>query len=295
MKMKWAYTALLSIWLLLFFSISGCEIYSDVLTRPKYEPSLVVHATLSPQEGGQVYLKYTIPVDSNEAQPISALPEVTVELYEDGFPKYTFTRQQSGYFVLEPNGLMLSPEQEYHLIVKDMNGRTILESGKDRLPSLPEIVETRFYQDTSTFPERNYIDVEFKWSSDVETTYHYRKDYSIDSGQVFILERDPMYGRFSIGELIYTTNRTEETIRSIINVPAFASPQPGGDRKPVNAAKLWVDHLSPVLSRFLQDVGDSRDSQGDPFATQKAVFSNIEGGYGIFGLYNSSQNVLYLE
>lgn len=178
--------AKISLWILILFSISGCEIYSDVLTKPEYQPSLTMHAILSPQEGGQVYIKYTKPVDSTNAQPVPLLPELSVFLYENGAKKYTFTESERGHFILDTAGMEIFPERDYHLKVEDKDGEIILKSGKDRLPSLPDILDTRFYQDTTTFPEKNYVDVEFNLTPDSETAYHFRKDYSIDSGQIFI-------------------------------------------------------------------------------------------------------------
>ncbi len=284
-----------SLWILIIFSISGCEIYSDVLTKPEYQPSLAIHAILSPQEGGQVYIKYTKPVDSSGTKPVPMIPELSVFLYENGVKKYTFTELERGQFILDTTGLEILPNRDYHLEVEDMDGETILKSGNDRIPSLPDIVDTRFYQDATTFPERNYVDVEFNLTPDSETAYHFRKDYSIDSGRIFIQGRNTEYGRFSVGELVHSTSFSDSTVRKTLKAPAFARPHPGADNQFVNAVKLWVDHLSPGLTRFLQDVADASDANNDPFAIHSPVYSNIEGGYGVFGMYNSRVDILFLE
>ncbi|MBY5958902.1 DUF4249 domain-containing protein [Membranicola marinus] len=293
--MRFLPQAIASLWIIILFTVTGCEIYSDVLTKPEYQPTLAINAILSPQEGGDVYIKYTLPVDSTNAQPVPVLPQLSVFLYEDGEKKYTFTEQDKGHFVLDTAGLYIVPNRDYHLEVEDKDGEIILKSGKDRLPSLPDIVATRFYQDTTTFPEKNYVDVEFNLMPDLETAYHFRKDYSIDSGQFFMQGRNPEHGRFSVGELVHSADFPEGVFRKTLNAPTFGRPHPGTENEFVDAIKLWVDHLSPGLTQYLQDVADARNAYGDPFATQSPVYSNIEGGYGVFGMYQSWVDVLYLK
>lgn len=124
------------------------EFFAARHTKPEYHPSLAIHAILSPQEGGDVYIKYTRPIDSSHAQPVPVLPEMTVFLYEKDEKKYTFADQGEGHFTLDAAGLELFSNRYYHIEVTGKAGNVLLKSGNDRLPSLPEVVFTRFYQDT---------------------------------------------------------------------------------------------------------------------------------------------------
>ncbi len=282
-------------WILILATISGCEIYSDALIRPEYQPSLILHAMLSPQEGGQAYIKYSEPIDSLRAQPVPELPEFSVFLYENGVEKYEYTREEEGHYILDTAHLLLFPDRDYHVEVKSIDGQLVLKSGIDHLPLVPDVLESRLYQDTSTFPENNFIEVACRFDPGSGGGFHFRKDYSVDSGMVFIRGRDLMYGRFSLGGLYDSRSYPDGMIHETLSSATFIKPEPGSENQFVNAVKLWIDHLSPGLTRFLQDVADFRDSGGDPFSTSKPVYSNIEGGYGVFGMYNSWVGVEYIE
>ena len=281
--------------ILILTTISGCEIYSDALVRPAYQPSLILHAMLSPQEGGQAYIKYSEPIDSLTAHSVPELPEFSVFLYENGVEKYEYTREEEGHFILDTANLLLFPDRDYHVEVKSNDGQLVLKSGIDHLPSILEVLEARLYQDTSTFPEKNFIEVACRFDPGSGGGFHFREDYSVDSGMVFFRGRDLMYGRFSLGGLYDSRIYPDGTIHETLGSATFIKPEPGSENQFVNAVQLWIDHLSPGLTRFLEDVADYRDSGGDPFSTSKPVYSNIEGGYGVFGMYNSWVGVEYIE
>lgn len=137
--------------------------------------------------------------------------------------------------------------------------------------------------------------MEFNLNPGTKASYHFRTDYSIDSGQVFIRGRDPEYGRFSIRQLLHSDDYPDGKILRTLEPPTFIRPQPGADNEYINAIKLWVDHLSPGLTLYIQDVADANESYGDPFNTNSPVFSNVDGGNGIFGMYNSWVDSLFLE
>src|SRR5690606_15160674 len=193
-------------WILILATISGCEIYSDALIRPEYQPSLILHAMLSPQDGGQAYIKYSEPIERVGAEPVPELPEFSVFLYENGVEKYEYTRKEAGHFILDTADLLLFPDRDYHVEVRSVDGQLVLKSGIDRLPPLPDVLESRLYQDTSTFPEKNFVEVAFRFDPQSSGAFHFRKEYSVDSGLVFIRERDLMYGRFSLGGLYDSRN-----------------------------------------------------------------------------------------
>src|SRR5690606_28312699 len=113
-------------WILILATISGCEIYSDALIRPEYQPSLILHAMLSLQEGGQAYIKYSEPIDNLRTQPAPALPEYSVILYENGAEKYVYTREEEGHYNLKTAPLLLFPDRDYHVEVKSIEGQLVL-------------------------------------------------------------------------------------------------------------------------------------------------------------------------
>lgn len=280
--------------LLLFFT-AACQMYSDPLIRPDYEPSLAIHAILSPQEGGQAYIKYSRPIDTSGNWGIPDLPELSLFLYEDGEKKKAFTKKGDGHYILEKGNPEVFPDREYHIMAEDESGQMIFQSEKECLPALPQIRNIRFYQDSTTFPEKNYIDLDMDFLPQPGTALHFRRDYSIDEGKVFIQGREEEYGRFSIRELYFTKDYPEGKIRKTLRASTFMQVPPNEKNESIDATRLWVDHLSPALTRFLREVLDLDEAQSDPFAVRGPVYSNIDGGQGIFGLYNSFVEDILLE
>src|SRR5690606_21483263 len=282
-------------WASILSVIAGCEIYSDALIRPEYQPSMILHDMLSPQEGGQAYIKYSEPIESVDAELVPELPEFSVFLYENGVEKYEYTHLEEWHLILDTTDLLLYADRDYHMEVWSDDGQLVLKSGIDHLPPVPDVLVSRLYQDTSTFPEKNFVEVAFRFDPQSSGAFHFRNDYSVDSGRVFIRGRDLMYGRFSLGGLYDSRSYPDGMIHETLSSATFIKPEPGSENQFVNAVKLWIDHLSPGLTRFLQDVADFRDSGGDPFSTSKPVYSNIEGGYGVFGMYNSWVGEEYIQ
>lgn len=273
----------------------GCQMYSDVLIRPDYDPSLAIHAILSPQEGGLAYIKYSVPIDTAGTGEVPALPALTLVLYENGEKKKTFTRKSEGHYILEPGDPEILPDRDYHIRAENAAGEVVLQSEKERLPSLPEVKNLRFYQDTTAFPEQNFLDMDLNFLPQPGTSLHFRHDYSIDSGAVFIRGREEEYGRFSIRELYFSKDYPEGKLRETFLAATFLRVPPNEKNEYVNATRMWVDHLSPDLTRFIKEVVDLDEAQFDPFATRHPAYSNIDGGSGIFGLYNSAVEVILLE
>lgn len=290
---RWQFGFFVSLWLL--FLLAGCEMYSDSPIRGEYQPTLLLHGILSPQEGGQVFISYTRPISPSGSGDIPDLPDLMVYLYEDGVKKGTFSAGEDGYFTLDKDTVALRTDRDYHVEAEDAAGEVLLKSGPDRFPPLPEIRQLRFYQDSVFFPEQNYIYVDLDWTWLPGSTLHFRKDYSIDGGETFKRGREEEYGRFSIAELYSGKDYPDGSVRDILKAATFQRPDPDASNEPINAVMLWIDHLSPNLSRFLTEVKDTYEAQDDPFATKNPVYSNIEGGAGIFGLYNSVVETIQLE
>jgi hypothetical protein len=51
---------------------------------------------------------------------------------------------------------------------------------------------------------------------------------------------------------------------------------------------LVVEHITKDYFTFLKSLGLYQDSQENPFAQKVSVYSNVSGGFGIIGAYNSS-------
>jgi hypothetical protein len=51
---------------------------------------------------------------------------------------------------------------------------------------------------------------------------------------------------------------------------------------------LVVEHITKDYYTFLKSLGLYQDSQGNPFAQKVSVYTNVLGGFGIIGAYNSS-------
>lgn len=278
------------------FSFNRCELYSDVLHKPEYKPSLAVHAFLSPELGIKAEVNYTVPQDSVGEQPVPELPALRVFLLQNGNVEYQLEEYGDGSYGLDPSDLEVAYNTDYRIRVEDHTGTVLLESGTDQLPLSPAIEAARYFQDTTTFPESNFLEISLDNSKPDYNVFDIRRHYSIDSGRTFRPARDPQYGIFSYNSLIDAREHDKGAdIDQTIKTATFLRPEPGESGIFINVLKVEVSHLSPELTRFFKDLEGAQEIYGEPFATKRPVYSNISGGYGIFGIYNQTDTVLFLE
>ncbi len=270
----------------------SCELYSDIDRAPIYQPTLTIHAFMS-QHDIQAVVSYTHPRDTLEAQDVPDLPELEVWLTENGQEIHQLSAKGEGYYRLD--SMDFETEQNYAIHVKDKTGRLVLESGSDQLPAVPKILSVRYVQDTTTIPETNVLRLELANPINKYHGFDVSTFYSIDGGESFQNSRDSMYGIFRFRSLLKPTESSPDTLSTSIKTATFLRPEPGEPGIYINAASVKVSHFSSGMMLFFEELKEAEQSFNEPFATRSPVYSNITGGYGVFGAYHAIDTVVFLE
>ncbi|HEX8656031.1 MAG TPA: DUF4249 family protein, partial [Hymenobacter sp.] len=58
---------------------------------------------------------------------------------------------------------------------------------------------------------------------------------------------------------------------------------------PGDTVTATLYHTEPAFFRFRQSVRDARGANGNPFAQPSAVYSNVQGGIGIFTVLSGTR------
>jgi hypothetical protein len=84
------------------------------------------------------------------------------------------------------------------------------------------------------------------------------------------------------------------SMRSKVAVSDGYSFNPAGPGQLIKARflRIRLQHLSPELYRFLGSEEAYLDSDGNPFAEPVNLYSNVKGGYGIFGTSTASNFII---
>lgn len=279
----------------LFFSVlilMSCELYTNIKRKPSHHPTLTVHAFMS-QHDVLAVLSYTQPMDSLGRQVPSDLPELEVWLTENGKESNRLKAHGTGIYGLD--SMNFSRHIDYAICVKDKTGEKILESGPDRLPVPPEIISAQYIQDTTTMPEANFLVLELDNPANKYNGFDISRFYSIDAGDTFQNSRDSMYGIFDFRSLIKPKEHNPGILNTTIKTATFLYPEPGEPGIYIDAISVRVKHLSSGMMLFFEGLKEAEEIFNEPFATRSPVYSNVTGGYGIFGSYSYTDSVLFLE
>lgn len=284
---KRVFTIILSTYILI-----SCEFYSDIERAPVYQPTLTIHAFMS-QHDIQAVVSYTHPRDTLEAQDVPDIPELEVWLTENGQDAHQLSAKGEGYYRLDSE--VFQTGQDYAIRVKDETGRLILESGSDQLPAAPKILSARYVQDTTTVPESNVLRLDLANPINKYHGFDVSTFYSIDGGETFQNSRDSIYGIFRFRSLLKPTESSPDILSTSIKTATFLRPDPGESGIYIDAVSVKVSHFSPGMMLFFEELKEAEQSFNEPFATRSPVYSNITGGYGVFGAYYFTDTLVYLE
>lgn len=284
---KWICSSILSMFILI-----SCELYTDVKRKPTYHPTLTVHAFMS-QHNIQAVVSYTQPRDSLGKQEVPRLPELEVWLTEDGKKTYQLTAHGEGVYRLD--SMSFNPGKDYAIQVKDETGQNVLESGSDRLPAPPEIVSARYLHDTTTTPESNFLVLELVNPKNKFNGFDISTFYSIDAGDTFQNSRDSIHGIFRFRSLIKPGESNSGILHTSIKTATYLRPDIGEPGVYIDAVLVKISHFSPGMMLFFEELQEAEESFNEPFATRSPVYSNITGGYGVFGAYYYTDSVVFLK
>ncbi len=277
--------ALLSLALLLLLSSCGLytldnEVKKDLVDE---ESRLVIISFISPDSSVEVQLFQTLPLfnttrASGEPPYVHvATAEVTID---DGSGQTVipyFGDEQ--IYRLRPDEYSINPGASYLLSVTANSG--LQATAKCTVPSEAAIATNATYRFTSGEFSRD-IELRFEWQDISDVINYYRI-----SSQTEIIFQNPFGGsqdttrlrQFAI-EVFTDFDRDGERVVEGVDIPGIFSNQFEIEQLKVNAFLLTTDEHYYKYHQSIQNfVFD------DPFAEPTRVYTNVEGGYGIFGSY----------
>lgn len=275
--------------------MTSCEIYSEALEYPDYQPGLIVNGVLSTVEGLWVHLAHNQPADGELYDSID-YSQFQVILWSGEKDKQYAGVQKEGYFYIDPDSLVFDSTTLYWIEVIDENGEVKLSSNQCLIPAPPNIRSLAFVQDSTTFPPNNYIELQLLDAQSSPSGYIHHKVYSIDGGQSFY--SDPINyqnPRFRLTDAIESDNYSADIIDVVLNAKTFIRPPGYEVNQEVNAVLLTISRMDTHLLQFYQTVSSYRDTESSPFTVTNPVYSNIQGGQGVFGVLHSVDTVLFLD
>lgn len=144
-------------------------------------------------------------------------------------------------------------------------------------------------------PESNFLVLELDNPANRFIGFDISTFYSIDAGDTFQISRDSMYGIFGFRSLIKPKEHNPGVLNITTKTATFLNPEPGEPGVYIDAILVRVKHLSSGMMMFFEGLKDAEETFNEPFATQRPVYSNIVGGYGMFGSYSYKDSIIFLE
>ncbi|MFN0274292.1 MAG: DUF4249 domain-containing protein [Chitinophagales bacterium] len=295
------------------FVLSSCEkvIYFDIETQ---NDKLVVNSFIGPESGAIADVSLSLaPLDNNYPEYITG---ATVELYKnnvfldvysyDGFlQKYTIDKT-----------LLSAGEGDVFKLIASVPGKEPV-TAETTIPQKIDITEIRVvdtvklqaydvYYDSLGYPIYSdsipYYKIEIEFTDpDAKNYYSLQARYEdiISSGSICFSTNDPVY---TVGNEFDFDAQNEDYFFTVCENSLFSDVTFNGTTKTFTLYAILIDgiffddakyiftlrHVGEDYYKYFNSVNLQQNSEGDPFAQPVTVFSNIEGGFGVFASYNES-------
>ena len=262
--------------LLLLLALAGCSnLQNDIdVPLPAYSSELVVECYLEPGQIPNLAVTTSVPYISSVLPQIPTDVTVTLTLADGtpvplGFaPNYlALTDTASGVKFHSHIGrrpLVAKPGDVFKLDVVDTKGRHVTATTTMMAPIAIDSTEYKFNDKTG--PDRKaYFLTSFRDPSTPDDCYRLQ------------LHK----GNPAKGALLKTPEVDQSLQDRLLNGQAFVV---GTSYRffPGDTVTATLFHTDAAYYRFRQSVRDARGANGNPFAQPSAIYSNVQGGIGIF-------------
>lgn len=255
--------------LLISFS---CEMETSYVSKklPVFKEYLMVHGTISIEDGVNVYIQPSIPLGSDLTDTLSG---IIVNLYcNDSLLSNLYTYDY--HFFHLPATLSLSIEGSYYVEILGYQN-LIIKSIPQYLPLKPSFDSIIFKK--YVLANRHEISYSFFDVSE-ETDYYYIK--VLQYADSIMLSEDLPW--FDWSNIIFDNIQQQKRISGrfqFINIDTS-----------VNKIEVRLYHLSESIVQFLSSISENSRTEDDAYMEEVVpVYSNIENGYGIWGAYAYSK------
>jgi len=266
----------------MWIMILACEKSITVpLEKTFYEPKLMIFGSASPLSGAQVIIRFSEPIAGIDSIP--ELSDFEVAISSEKGREYNLREDSTGYFSLPGDSILLNPEESYQLRVTNLSTGEMHTSSTVQLPETPKISEVSLDVDTSTR------------TSLVHTTLGEVKSViealSFSVSRLDSTKRDLENRKFKTRiqgpNIIYPDQEIWRSKKFSQQINNFVRTEDGGIIK-AYYIDVVVTFFSEDLARFARDINETNYYGEDIFQLVRPVYSNIEEGHGIFGLFNEA-------
>ncbi|MBN2521358.1 MAG: DUF4249 domain-containing protein [Bacteroidales bacterium] len=248
----------------------------------EYEKKMVINGFISAGDGVFVTVFKSLPPLSMPADTYDVkVDSVNVKLLAGNTPLFSLKETKPGYFV-SPDTFIAKPSIGYKLEIT-ANDFPNAVSGVQYLPVTPQIDSVFYFKE-------GYLDfIQLKFcDNDLNKNYYYFKKYIYlpeGADEEFYNPTNPYYKLFNPGGIIEDDlfNGSCYEIKNLINATSFDS------------ILVTLYTLSDDLVNYLKGLDEWDYSHDDMWQeVHVTVYSNINGGYGIFASYAKESIVLKL-
>jgi hypothetical protein len=265
--------------------LTGCDQTKLDLQLPPPSLKLAVTSTFSPDKEWKVYVSKTQSIQ--DASLGSEITNANVEIFEEG--KFSAKLLHQGYGEYTARGIKPIIGKVYTLKVS--------------APNYPSVTATSSIPEPVTIQKAVFKDGSQGISYSVTfQDLTAQKDY-YEIGSVAYLDAQGKYETFQYANSDDISIKENEILAYILNDPESRNQfsddrfdgQPytidfGGGRFDVYAYFARLFHLSADLYKYKESIRIYQRNASRPFAEPSRIYSNIEGGVGIFAGYSFSDS-----
>lgn len=293
-----------SLFLFLIISVVGCDEdrFSSVKTIefPEHESQLAVTSRLFNADPNGFTIQTPRAFISNslgilDQSEYDKIEGATVKLYKDENLFFDFNYDETSKYYLGPNTIEFT-EGNYRLEVDAPNYDPV--SATQTMPNKAEVLSSTFETEKVPFDfEEQFYDllkIKIKDEEGVENYYGFvvTVEYREPNGNIFTdypyaFSDDPLFeGGSQINEVLPDISFDGKNYDVRLLLQTFWQTQNGYELVAIN-----VDVITMTKDMYFYETTMSLNYEADenPFAEPVLVHSNVEGGYGIFTLHNSTR------
>lgn len=254
--------------LFVFPLFSSCELTKEIDYETIYDgDKIVVHGFINAMDGVNVIVKKSVSPDN--VTGIDQLNDVSIDLYEDGFKVQSLVAVNDCLYST-PTLFNVKSGSNYNIAVVSEGLPKVISLSQPIF--LPVEIDSLFLIIDELTYYANLI-ASFNNNLHFEGSFYLKVFYFIN-GEIDSSRIDSeIFNPYSL--IDNTKNGVNVIEKQVGHVSGFDS------------LKVELYTLSPDLTEFLQSFQKYDSSKEDPFFEQTyPVYTNIEGGYGIFGSYS---------
>ncbi|MBC8172658.1 MAG: DUF4249 domain-containing protein [Chitinophagales bacterium] len=301
-----------SLFILLFLAACEKVVEFEVETQ---ENKLVVNSFIGTESGTIADVSLSLqPLDYNEYPEY--ITDATIQLYKNDMLIADYVFDETLYKYIVNNTLTAANEGDVFKIVASVPGKETV-SAVATIPEKVEIEDVRIVDtiqittyeviyDSSGNPiftddTLHYYKIEIEFTDPAGGNYYnFTTAYedASSSGGVCFTTNDPVY---TFGDE-FSFENSEDGFYTLCYNSYFSDVTFNGTKKIFTVYLLQIDgiffddpkyiftlqHVSSEYYKYFTTANLQNDGQDNPFAQIVTVFSNIEGGFGIFAAYNAS-------